>query len=173
MEKAKTNNEIKWLLLDQMADLTAAVCMGRDFLTGYSEGKLTLIQIMTRLRICNHSLILSLYKVWEIRDKYNQHLYSLNKAHVDPLFKYAKEIEKRNINKFRGRYAAHIWDLKDKPISLVEAQILLDTITGENNSKVQEFYDWIWLDGEPCVVNALHQLIDYLKTIPGGDLARF
>lgn len=56
MEKAKANNEIKWLLLDQMTDLTAAVCMGQDFLKAYSDGKLTLIQIMTRLRaVCSES----------------------------------------------------------------------------------------------------------------------
>ncbi|MFT0180550.1 hypothetical protein ACMSIO_08850 [Pseudomonas benzopyrenica] len=173
MEEAKANNEIKWLLLDQMIDLTAAVCMGRDLLTAYSEGNLTPNQIMARLRVCNHSLILSLYKVWEIKDLYNQHLITLNKDQVDSLFKYAKEIDKRNINKFRGRYAAHIWDLKKKPISLIEGQALLDTITGNNNSKVQEFYDWIWLEGEPCVVNALRDLIDYMKTLPGGDFARF
>jgi hypothetical protein len=173
MENSKANNEIKWLLVDQMTDLTAAVCMGREFLAAYKEDKLTLLQITARLRICNHSLILSLYKVWEIKDKYNQHLYSLDKTYVNPLFQYAKEIEKRNINKFRGRYAAHIWDLKDKPISLNEAKELLDKITGDDNSKLQEFYDWIWLDGEHCVVNALHDLIGYLRTMPGGDFERF
>ena len=173
MEIANTNNEIKWLLIDQMIDLTAAVSMGREVIAAFSDGRLTERQAMGRLRVCNHSLILSLYKVWEVRDKYNQHLYTLDKTHIEPLFKYAKEIDKRNINKFRGRYAAHIWDLKDKPISLIEGQALLDTITGEQNSKVQELYDWIWLDGAPCIVATIEQLIGYVKTLPGGDLPRF
>ncbi|QNH01469.1 hypothetical protein [Pseudomonas sediminis] len=173
MESTKANNQIKWLLIDQMTDLTAAVCMGRELIAAYNEKKLTQPQITARLRVCNHSLILSLYKVWEIKDKYNRHLYGLDETYVGPLFKYAKEIDKKNINKFRGRYAAHIWDLKDKPISLNEAKELLETITGVDNSKVQEFYDWIWNDGEPCVVSALFDLIEHLKTMPGGDLARF
>lgn len=173
MENADTNNQVKWLLIDQMVDLTAAVCMGREVLNAFRDERFTLKQAMCRLRVCNHSLILSLYKVWEVRKHYNQYLRTLDREYIDPIFEYAKEIDRRNINKFRGRYAAHIWDLNKKPISLVEAQVLLDTITGDQNEKVEEFYNWIWLDESPCIVTAIDRAVGYLRTLPGGDFPRF
>jgi len=166
-------NEIKWLLIDQMVDLTSAVALGREVLGKYRAGTYTFEQVVGRLRVCSHGVILSLFKLNEVRVKYTRHLNSLDREMVQPLYDCAKEIKRRKIDVFRSRHAAHIWDQDDKPISLVEGAALLQEITGADNSQIDSFYNWVWKDGEPCVVQMIDTLIKYLKTIPGGDEPRF
>lgn len=173
MSSRNQTNEIKWLLIDQMVDLTSAVALGREVLTRYQAGAYTLEQVVGRLRVCSHGVILSLFKLNEVRVKYSRHLNSLDKQMVQPLYDCAKEIKRRKIDVFRSRHAAHIWDQDDKPISLVEGAALLQEIMGADNSQIHSFYDWVWKDGEPCVVQMINTLINYLKTTPGGDQPRF
>ncbi|WP_377707376.1 hypothetical protein ACRZ5O_08105 [Pseudomonas protegens] len=173
MNSRNETNEIKWLLIDQMVDLTSAVAMGREVLRKYRDGIYTLEQVVGRLRVCNHGVILSLFKLNEVRINYSRHLNSLDKDMVQPLYDCAKEIKRRKIDVFRSRHAAHIWDRDDRPISLIEGAALLQEITGSDNSQVDRFYDWVWKDGEPCVVLMIEALIKYLKTVPGGDEPRF
>lgn len=168
-------NYIKWLMMDLMVDLVAAVGMGREIISAHDP--LTPIKSMGRLRVCNHSLVLSLFKLHEVRKGYGQFLKGLPDEITDSLYQDAKDIEAKKICQFRNKYAAHIFD-KDtkKPISTVKGQELLLAITGENNSDCLSFYDWIcpegWTVNQKCIISTVISLRDYCKQLPGGDLAR-
>lgn len=58
-------NYVKWLLIDAMMDLVAAVGMARETIDGLDPEMLS--RTTARLRVCNHSIIISLTKLTEIK----------------------------------------------------------------------------------------------------------
>ena len=173
MDAVKKTNEVKWLFIDQMVDLVAAADIGRETINNFVNHRISQDKAMGRLRVCNHSLILSLFKFREIRIEYSQFLNSLNPDETKPIYEYAQEIRSRKIPDFRGKYAAHIWDRQKRPLSIIEGEQLLREIIGTNNEKALEFYNWIHSNEKPCVVSAIEKFVSYLKTQPGGDHPRF
>ncbi|WP_133295877.1 hypothetical protein [Pseudomonas sp. AFG_SD02_1510_Pfu_092] len=177
MKATNDANYIKWLLNDLILDLSSAVSMGREIIKSYSVDPQNLIKTAGRLRVCNHSTVLSLFKLHEIRIKYGSFLNKLSSEQTKGFFKIAAEIEHRNICKFRNKYAAHIFD-KDthQPISLEKGEELLKTITGPDNSLALAFYDWIcpeaWSIETPCVITEIDKLRSHCRGLPGGDLGR-
>jgi len=170
-------NHIKWLLNDLIVDLASAVGMGREVLKLHDGSPESMVKAMGRLRVCNHSIILSLFKLHEIRTKYGKFLNSLPKDVTANLYEDAARIEQRNICRFRNKYAAHIID-KDtnKPISLATGEKLLESITGHGNDRTREFYDWVcpegWSAEKPSVTTTVHHLREYCRGLPGGGLQR-
>lgn len=177
MPPVKEANYIKWLLNDLILDLSSAVAMAREIIKSYRGDPEELRDTIGRLRVCNHSIILSLFKLHEIRKKYGRFLNTLPKEQTRELYKVASEIEDRNICIFRNKYAAHIFD-KDtkKPISLERGEELLRSITGKDNSLALAFYDWIYPEtlnlDTPSVITVMEKLRIYCKDLPGGDLKR-
>lgn len=168
-------NYIKWLLTDLMMDLVAAVGMGREVIAAHETQAMD--KSIGRFRVCNNSIMLSLFKLHELRIKYALFLKGLPGGVSANLYQDAKDIEAKKICQFRNKYAAHIFD-KDtkKPISLAKGEELLIGITGKENSDCQSFYDWIypenWSVDKKCVVSTVVALRDYCKGLPGGDRER-
>ncbi|PPS38753.1 hypothetical protein B0F86_20805 [Pseudomonas syringae] len=177
MEKDNEANHIKWLLNELIVDLAAAVTMGREVLELHDGSPESTLKAMGRLRVCNHSIMLSLFKLHEIRVKYSKFLSTLPKDQTKSFIKITAEIQQKGICNFRNKYAAHIID-KDtqRPISMAKGLELLKCITGNNNSQAHEFYDWVcpeeWSVDKPCIVTTVHNLRAYCKEMPGGDLER-
>lgn len=177
MDTTNEANYIKWLLTDQMIDIVAAVSMGREIINQFKESRLTTQQAMGRLRVCNHSITLTLFKLHELRKKYGKFLSTLPREETAGLFKDAADIESKKICKFRNSYAAHIFD-KDtlKPISMQKGEELLNSITGKDNDQCEAFYDWLyplgWSIEKPCVVSSIERLRAYCRQLPGGELER-
>jgi|SRR5450830_374462 len=170
-------NHIKWLLNDLVVDLAAAVGMGREVFRLHDGSPESTTKAMGRLRVCNHSIMLSLFKLHEIRTKYTRFLSRLPKEETEGIYRDAAQIEQRSICKFRNKYAAHIIDKETlKPISLAKGMELLGSITGHDNSQTLEFYDWVcpeeWTIDKPCVMTTVHNLRVYCKGLPGGNLER-
>lgn len=170
-------NHIKWLLNELILDLASAVKMGREAIQTHNKAQLNIYDIMGRLRVCNHSIILSLFKAHEIRIKYSRFLSTLPPSKTEDFIKTAAQIDNNGICKFRNKHAAHIIDKETKkPVSLAKGTELLEKITGHENSKLIEFYDWIspvdWSEEKPCIITTLHRLREYCKSLPGGDLER-
>lgn len=169
-------NHIKWLLNELFVDLPSAISMGREAIQIPDESIHSIIKAAGRLRVCNHSIIISLFKLHEIKQVYGRFLGTLPREVTECFFCDVKEIERRNICKFRSKHVAHIIDNDTrKPISLEKAESLLSSITGHDNSQTLAFYDWIcpedWIE-KPCVVTSIQNLRDYCWKMPGGDLKR-
>ena len=154
MKPQNEANYIKWLLTDQMVDVVAAVGMGRETVGRYKDGDLTVNQAMGRMRVCNHSIIVSLFKVHEVRTKYGDFLRGLPKEKTADLFRDSADIFKRKICDFRNKYAAHIFDWNTKePISITKGLELLNSITGQDNDQCEAFYNWLYPEGESPLVS--------------------
>lgn len=170
-------NHIKWLLNDLVVDLAAAVGMGREIFKCHDGSPESTLKAMGRLRVCNHSIILSLFKLHEIRVKYSKFLSTLPREQTEDVIHVAAQIQQKGICNFRNKYAAHIID-KDthKPISLAKGMELLESIIGHDNSQTIGFYNWIcpekWSEDKPCVVTTIHNLRAYCRELPGGNLER-
>lgn len=65
MSPRNNANYVKWLLTDAMMDLVAAVGMARETIDDLDPDKLS--RAIARLRVCNHSIIISLTKLTEIK----------------------------------------------------------------------------------------------------------
>lgn len=169
-------NHIKWLLNELLVDLPSAISMGREAFQIPDGSPDSMIKAAGRLRVCNHSIVLSLFKLHEIRREYGRFLSGLPKDVTEELFRDAKEIERRNICKFRNKYVAHILDSVTKqPASLEKVLSLLVSITGRDNSETLAFYNWICPDGwmtKSCVMATIQNLRSYCRSLPGGDLER-
>ncbi|VEF08169.1 Uncharacterised protein [Pseudomonas fluorescens] len=168
-------NNIKWLMTDLMVDLASAVGMARDVII--SHDPLVPIKSMGRLRVCNHFIVLTLFKLHEVRKGYGQFFHRLPSEATVSLYQAAKDIEAKQICQFRNKYAAHIFDKDSKnPISLKKAEELLLSITGKDNSDCLSFYDWIcpvgWKADQKCVVSTVVAMRDYCMGLPGGELER-
>ncbi|MHA6233619.1 hypothetical protein [Pseudomonas fluorescens group sp. PF-69] len=168
-------NYIKWLMTDLMVDLASAVGMGREII--FAHDPLVPIKSIGRLRVCNHSIVLSLFKLHEVRKGYGQFFNGLPGEVTVSLYQDAKDIEAKKICQFRNKYAAHIFDKETKkPISLEKGEELLLSITGKDNSDCLDFYNWIcpegWKADQKCVVSTVVALRDYCRGLPGGELER-
>lgn len=168
-------NCIKWLMLDLMVDLVSAVSMARETYEKFQSGQITPEKAMGRLRVCNHSIVISLSKLCEIRKGYAKFFLTFPGEIKAPFFEYAKQIEGKGITKFRNKYAAHIFDdTTGKPISLADGERLLSQVFGMNNEDCLNFYDWIYDRNQQggCIVHLTVQIKSHCLTLPGGDLER-
>ncbi|MFL1516851.1 hypothetical protein [Pseudomonas prosekii] len=168
-------NYVKWLLVDAMMDLVAAVDMARETIAKFDPGAPS--KAIGRLRVCNHSIIISLSKLTEIKEGYSRFFKALPPDVTANFYRDVAVIESKNIYLFRNKHAAHILDRDTKaPISLVRGDELLSTITGKDNSECLSFYDWVypesWAIENECVVSTVVAMRDYCKGLPGGELER-
>ena len=169
-------NHISWLLNDLFHDLTAAVSMGRETIQVHCVSDVDVIKLSGRLRVCNHSIVLSLFKLNEINEVYGSFLKGMPHEVSEGFYRDVKLIKSRNVCQFRNKHVAHIIDLKTKsPISLAKAKELLETITGHDNSQTLEFYDWICPsshEGKFSVIASIISVRDYCREFIGRDLER-
>jgi hypothetical protein len=168
-------NHIKWLLTDLILDLTTAVELARE-LVNITQGAIT-NRTVGAFRIYNHSIVLSLFKLVEIRKEYNQFLRHFPSEITKALFEDSKAIEQKNICKFRSKYAAHIFDnVTNKPVSIQRGMELLQSITGRDNVDCLRFYEWVcpeeWSVEKKCIITTIVALRDYCRGMPGGELER-
>ncbi len=168
-------NYVKWLLVDAMVDLVAAVSMARETIVNSDHDNKS--KTIGRLRVCNHSIIITLSKLTEIKKGYDKFLKSLPPEVTAGFYRDVAVIDSKNIYLFRNKHAAHILDRDtNSPISLVRGDELLASITGKDNSECLSFYDWVYPENctieNECVVNTVVALRDYCKGLPGGELER-
>lgn len=168
-------NYVKWLLVDAMVDLVAAVSMARETIDKFDPDAKS--NAIGRLRVCNHSIIITLSKLTEIKKGYDRFLKSLPSEVTESFYRDVAIIDSKNIYLFRNKHAAHILDRDtNAPISLVRGDELLASITGKDNSECLGFYDWIypesWTIESECVVSTVVALRDCCKGLPGGELER-
>lgn len=173
---ANEANHIKWLLNELFVDLPSAISMGREAFQIPDGSNESMIKAAGRLRVCNHSIVLSLFKLHEIRHVYGKFLSGLPAAVTEDFFRDVIEIERRNICHFRNKHVAHVIDKDTKqPVSIEKALLMLASITGRDNNETLAFYDWIcpvgWIT-KPCILTTVNNLRDYCKSMPGGDLER-
>lgn len=168
-------NNVKWLMVDAMQDLVAAVSMARETITNFDPNVPS--KTVGRLRVCNHSIIISLSKLTEIKKGYGKFFETLPSDVTAGFYRDVGVIDSKNIYLFRNKHAAHIFDRDtNAPISLVRGDELLASITGKDNSDCLSFYDWVypesWSIEKECVVSTVVALRDYCKGLPGGELER-
>jgi hypothetical protein len=168
-------NYVKWLLIDAMMDLVAAVGMARETIADIDPQMLS--KATARLRVCNHSIIISLTKLTEIKKAYSGFLNALPSGVTADFYRVVQEVGRKKIHLFRNKHAAHIIDNDTgAPISLAKGEKLLESITGKDNSECLKFYDWVYPEAgaadEGCVVSAVAALSDFCKGLPGGALKR-
>lgn len=169
MSPRNNANYVKWLLTDAMMDLVAAVGMARETIDDLDPDKLS--RAIARLRVCNHSIIISLTKLTEIKKAYSKFLNGLPSEVTADFYQVVNDVRRKKIHLFRNKHAAHIIDNDtNAPISLAKGEKLLASITGKDNSECLRFYDWVYPEGsaadEECVVNTVVALSDFCKGLP-------
>jgi hypothetical protein len=169
-------NHIKWLLVDQIYDLTTPIVLMRRNLDD-PEFDIESKEALGYFRLCNHAIIISLFKLHEILKVYGKEINSFPAEVKVPFQKLRAEIEKREICIFRNKYAAHIIDENTgQPVSLKKGNELLEKIAGENIAAMLRFYEWVYPKNdcmtENCVIPAVQSTLEHCKSILGPGWER-
>ena len=169
---------LKWLLVDQIVDLTTATTAIRDHVSLMQEdGAPTAKWSVCYFRMCTTSLIVTLSKLWETLDHFGADIRQFPEDVKDACASVRAEIERRKIYQFRSKYAAHIID-KDtkKPLSLAEGDRRYREIVGEDVSDLIALCDWINPQGSPMprtsVMYAVVRTRDHCLDVVGTDTDR-
>ncbi|MFT7404292.1 hypothetical protein [Zhongshania sp.] len=169
-------NHLKWVLVDQIVDLTIATTAIRDHIDAPNFQPESQKSI-AYFRMCSNSLIVSLSKLWEALDHYGKEINEFPEELKINCRALKSEIERKKIYQFRSKYAAHIID-KDtkKPISLVEGEKRYSSIVGENIGDLINFCDWIipenYNKNPKSVMNTVERTRDYCLSIVGSSAER-
>lgn len=168
----KRLTHLKWILVDQIVDLTTATCAIRDHIAIMnSESAPSPQWSICYFRMCSTSLIISLSKLWEALNHYGKEINNFPTELRASCISLKQEIEKRKIYQFRSKYAAHIIDDETKePLSLTEGDKRYKEIVGEEVSDLLKFCEWICPQSEPTnssVVAVVTQARDHCLSIVG------
>lgn len=140
-------DEIKWLLVDQIYDLCAPINLMRGFITSKNFDPST-HQSLSIFRLCNHGLIISLFKLHEIIKNYGKAIESMPSEVKTPFREINKIILAKEIPQFRSKYVAHIFekskDEVSKPLSIERGRELLSKIVGGSIGEMLMFYEWVY-----------------------------
>lgn len=89
-------------------------------------------------RMCLSHIFLTLYKWLEFYERYNK---IIPRDCIPSCRSLRKEIEKREIDKFRNKFVGHIWDKeKNRPLTIKEIDDYISKIMGEDHSS---FLNWV------------------------------
>ena len=168
-------NHIKWLLVDQIVDLSAPIYLMKGYINSSTFDEKS-GQSLGMFRLCNHGLIISLSKLREIVMEYGKTINTFPDHIKAPFQNLRKEIELREIHLFRNKYAAHIMDKDGKPLSLAKGEQMLNKIVGKDIVEMLKFYDWIYPEGNyknsACVMSCVENVRDYCISQLPSDLHR-
>lgn len=172
--------EFAWALNELMIDLKTPVdiySLITDELPKLQEnGLIDLVreqpaaaQQMSLNRFIVFPIINSLCKLLELCRAYGKELNALGKDVAKPLQDINRSTETRNVYEFRNTYTAHILRRgggRASPLTLQESLDALERVT-EIERKGMLFHSgglkiylrWVYSKGEPCVVNAIYNVI--------------
>jgi len=165
----KDLNGMKWLLVDQIQDLTIGVVSVRRKLEELDPSRMA-NELVWFKRMCDIYLIISLAKLFEICDKYGKEINGFPDPIRSDLRDLKAEIERKKIYQYRSKYGAHIFD-KDtgKPISLQKGEELFGKIVGLDLLEYLNFYEWIFpnegYETKKSVLKTIESARDYLISI--------
>lgn len=175
-KKIEDANYVKWLLTDQIYDLTAPIVIARELL---SNPNLELTHtLIAKLRMCHHALIIALFKLHEISKVYPLLIRDLPVELGKSFKEIVGKIEKVGVCRFRNKYAAHIIDKDTKrPVSLAKGTEILGGIIGCSVAEHLEFYNWIIPEREDStladsVLKTIVAVRDHCSQLAGGDAER-
>lgn len=169
---------LKWLLVDQIVDLTTATVAIRDHIeVMQGENPPSTKWSVCYFRMCTTFLIVSLSKLWEALDHYGADIRQFPTEERDACAAVRAEIERRKIYQFRSKYAAHIIDnTTKKPLSLAEGDKRYREIVGDDVSDLIALCDWINPQATPVpktsVMYAVIRTRDYCLEVVGSDTER-
>nr|WP_324257544.1 integron-associated HEPN domain-containing protein [Cellvibrio fontiphilus] len=140
-------SEMRWLLEDQIYDLCAPINLMRSFINSKGFDPSTSYTLSV-FRLCNHGLIISLFKLHEIIKNYGAIIEGMPEELKSPFTKVNKLILSKEIPQFRNRYVAHIFEKKKgevgKPLSVKKGMELLEKIMGKSIEEMLVFYEWVY-----------------------------
>lgn len=163
---------LKWVLVDQIADLTIATAAIRNH-TSCSEFDPMSQYTTTYFRMCSTSLIITLSKLFEALRHYGKEINSFPEPIRSNLISLRCDIENKKIFKFRSKYAAHVIDDDTKtPISLAEGERRYKDIVGETIGDLLDFCDWIcpadYQEKPECVISVVTKTRDHCLSVVGS-----
>ena len=165
-------NHLKWILVDQIVDLTTATTAIKEHIAeqGFNPANEKSIYYF---RMCMTSLIVSLSKLWEALDHYNQEINTFPEEVKLNCRALKVEIERRKIYKFRSKYAVHIIDKETKkPLSLKEGEQRYFAIAGRSLGELIDFCEWIapkdLCGAKSSVMHAVVTTRDYCMSVVGS-----
>lgn len=139
----KKLNYLKWILADQIVDLTIATTSIREHIAA-PDFEPTNQKSISYFRMCSNSLIISLSKLWETLDHYGKEINSFPEELKSNCRTLKSEIEHRKIYQFRSKYAAHIIDKETKqPLSLKDGEKRYIAIVGSTIGDLINFCNCI------------------------------
>lgn len=165
-------NHLKWILLDQVVDLTTATTAIKEHMVEQGFNPVSAKSICY-FRMCMTSLIVSLSKLWEALDHYNQEINNFPEELKLNCRALKAEIERRKIYQFRSKYAAHIIDNKTKkPLSLKEGEQRYFAIAGKSLGELIDFCEWVApKDVHGAKISVMHTVVtarDYCMSVVGS-----
>lgn len=169
---------LKWLLVDQIVDLTTATTAIRDHISMMQKDDAPSVKwSVAYFRMCSTSLIISLSKLWETLDHYHADIRKFPADITEACASVRREIERRKIYQFRSKYAAHIIDRDTKkPLSLTEGEKRYREIVGDDVRDLIALCDWINPEVSPLpktsVMYAVVRTRDHCLEIVGSDVDR-
>ncbi len=169
---------LKWILVDQIVDLTTATIAIRDHIqVMQGEHPPSAKWSVCYFRMCSTFLVVSLSKLFEALDHYGKEIRQFPVEIRDSCAALRAEIERRKIYQFRSKYAAHVIDKVTKmPLSLSEGDRRYKEIVGDDVGDLLAFCDWINPVVMPppntSVMFAVLSTRDHCLAIVGSDLER-
>ncbi|MCE0974750.1 hypothetical protein [Pseudomonas putida] len=169
-------NHLKWILTDQIMDLTIATTAIREHITASNFDPASQ-KTISYFRMCSTSLIVSLSKLWEALKHYGKEINSFPEPLKLSCRALKSEIERRKIYQFRSKYAAHIIDDKTKqPLSFKEGEKRYSAIVGTTIGDLIGFCDWIipeeYSRKPESVMHTVLATRDYCLSIVGSSTER-
>ena len=169
-------NHLKWVLVDQIVDLTIATTAIREHLEG-KDFDPTSQKTISYFRMCTTSLIVSLSKLWEALNHYGKEINSFPEDVKSSCRRLKAEIECRKIYQFRSKYAAHIIDDETKkPLSLKEGEKRYSAIVGSTIGEMVAFCDWVapknFSSEASSVIYTVVKTRDYCLSVVGSSAER-
>jgi hypothetical protein len=155
-------NFFKWVLVEQIQDLTVSAKSMRDCILQIDPDNTT-NETIWFIRMCSMSMLASLAKLWEALDHYNFQIHKFPEPTRSNLIKLKAEIETRKIYAYRSKYGAHLIDKSTgNPISLADGTALYNKIVGSTLEDHLNFCEWVFPESFPnnnfsvmqCVVEA-------------------
>lgn len=171
--------EMKWLLVDQIYDLCAPINIMRGYINSKGFDPTT-HQSLSVFRLCNHGLIISLYKLHEIYKNYGNTIKTMP-TEIKVSFKAInKLITDKKIPQFRSKYVAHIFEETkgevSKPLSVEKGKELLSKIMGKNIEEMLLFYELVYPENYcetgSSVVAVVQQVRDYCLSVGASGNSR-
>lgn len=166
----------KWVLVDQICDLSIATTAIRDHIASEAfdpHSQFTLCY----LRMCASSLIISLSKLWEAINHYGKEIQEFPQETNAALNKIKREIERKKIYQFRSKYTAHVIDkVTHTPLNLAEGERRYKAIIGEDTNELLSFCEWVrpadYAQHPSSVISVVLEARDHIVSIVGSGAQR-